>query len=76
MISPTTDIDSQAPTIHLGCIPHKNLSSSISRVERKTVVTQKIFLKPLFRGNFDLFVNSANLGAIAHTSNAHMSNGT
>ena len=28
-----------------------------------------IFLKPLFRGNFDLFVNNANLGAIAHTSN-------
>ena len=28
-----------------------------------------IFLKPLFRGNFDSFVNNANLGAIAHTSN-------
>ena len=28
-----------------------------------------IFLKPLFRGNFDPFVNNANLGAIAHTSN-------
>ena len=28
-----------------------------------------IFLKPLFRGNFDFFVNNANLGAIAHTSN-------
>ena len=28
-----------------------------------------LFLKPLFRGNFDLFVNNANLGAIAHTSN-------
>ena len=28
-----------------------------------------IFLKPLFRGNLDPFVNSANLGAIAHTSN-------
>ena len=24
---------------------------------------------PLFRGNFDPFVNNANLGAIAHTSN-------
>ena len=34
----------------------------ISRVER-------IFLKPLFRDNFDLFVNNANLGVIAHTSN-------
>ena len=28
-----------------------------------------IFLKPLFRGNLDPFVNNANLGAIAHTSN-------
>ena len=28
-----------------------------------------IFLKPLFRGNLDTFVNNANLGAIAHTSN-------
>ena len=28
-----------------------------------------IFLKPLFLGNFDPFVNNANLGAIAHTSN-------
>ena len=28
-----------------------------------------IFLKPLFRGNLDRFVNNANFGAIAHTSN-------
>ena len=28
-----------------------------------------IFLKSLFRGNLDPFVNNANLGAIAHTSN-------
>ena len=28
-----------------------------------------IFLKPLFRGNLNPFVNNANLGAIAHTSN-------
>ena len=28
-----------------------------------------IFLKPLFRGNLDPFVNNGNLGAIAHTSN-------
>ena len=28
-----------------------------------------IFLKPLFRGNFDPFVNNANLGAIARKSN-------
>ena len=38
-----------------------------SRVERKTVVTQTYFLKLLFRGNLDPFVNNANLGAIAHT---------
>ena len=28
-----------------------------------------IFLKPLFRGKFDPFVNNANLGAIARMSN-------
>ena len=28
-----------------------------------------IFLKPLFRGNLDPFVNNANLGATAHMSN-------
>ena len=28
-----------------------------------------VFLKPLFRGNLDPFVNNANLGAIACTSN-------
>ena len=28
-----------------------------------------IFLKPLFRGNLDPFVNNANLGAIALMSN-------
>ena len=28
-----------------------------------------VFVKPLFRGNLDPFVNNANLGAIAHTSN-------
>ena len=27
-----------------------------------------VFLKPLFRGNLDPFVNNANLGAIAHTN--------
>ena len=31
-----------------------------------------IFLKPLFRGNFDPFVNNANLGAIAHMSKKEM----
>ena len=41
---------------------------SKSRVERKTG-NSNIFLKPLFRSNLDPFVNNANLGAIAHTSN-------
>ena len=31
-----------------------------------------IFLKPLFRGNLDPFVNNANLGAIAHTEQWHL----
>ena len=55
----------------------KNLSrvrkpeTYISRVDRKTVIQLKhtVFLKPLFRGNFDPFINNANLGAIAHMSN-------
>ena len=46
----------------------KCVNRHVSRVERKTIVTQTV-LKPLFRGNFDPFVNNANLGAIAHTSN-------
>ena len=46
----------------------KIISKFISRVERKTS-NSNIFLKPLFRGNLDPFVNNANLGAIAHTSN-------
>ena len=41
----------------------------ISRVERKTSSNSNMFLKRLFRGNFDPFVNNANLGAIAHMSN-------
>ena len=45
------------------------VAENISMVERKTMVTQTYFLKPLFRGNLDPFVNNANLGAIAHTSN-------
>ena len=44
-------------------------SMNISRVERKDYSNSNIFLKPLFRGNLDPFVNNANLGAIAHTSN-------
>ena len=47
----------------------KERRKTISRVERKTMVTRTYFLKPLFRGNLDPFVNNANLGAIAHTSN-------
>ena len=35
----------------------------------KKDINSNIFLKPLFRGNLDPFVNNANLGAIAHTSN-------
>ena len=46
---------------------HLNLRKHKSRVDRKTVVNR--FLKPLYRGNFDTFINNANLGAIAHTSN-------
>ena len=46
-----------------------HVTENKSRVERKTMVTQTYFLKPLFRGNLDPFVNNANLGAIAHTSN-------
>ena len=41
----------------------------VMRVECKTISNSNIFLKPLFRGNLDPFVNNANLGAIAHTSN-------
>ena len=37
----------------------------ISRAWRETVVNENLFLKPWFRGNFDPFVNNANLGAIA-----------
>ena len=51
-------------TVSFGYFLHHN-----SRVERKTMVTQTYFLKALFRGNLDPFVNNANLGAIAHTSN-------
>ena len=55
----------------LGLMTHQSISviciKMVSRVERKTMVN--IFLKPLFRGNLDPFVNNANLRAIAHTSN-------
>ena len=51
----------------LHCLLTESLDN-ISRVERKTS-NSNIFLKPLFKDNFDPFVNNANLGAIAHTSN-------
>ena len=56
---------------HLGLrCPLTESLGIISRVERKTVYSNSnIFLKHLFRGNFDPFVNNANLSAIAHTSN-------
>ena len=41
----------------------------ISRVERKTIVTQIYFWNPCLGAKLDPFVNNANLGAIAHTSN-------
>ena len=50
-------------------ITHNGVVISISRIEHKTSSNSNIFLKTLFRGNFDPFVNNANLGAIAHTSN-------
>ena len=40
-----------------------------SYIEGWTQDYGNIFLKPLFRGKFDPFVNNANLGAIAHMSN-------
>ena len=42
---------------------------NISRVERKTIVTKVYFLNPCLGAKLDPFVNNANLGAIAHTSN-------
>ena len=43
-----------------------------SRAWRETVVTKNLFLKPWFRGNFDPFVNNANLGAFAQNEQWHL----
>ena len=44
-----------------------------SRAWRETVRTIKnLFWKPWFRGNFDPFVNNANLGAIAQNEQWHL----
>ena len=43
------------------------MKSDKSRAWCELVVTKNLFWKPLFRGNFDPFVNNANLGAIAHS---------
>ena len=42
---------------------------TISRAWHETVVTKDLIRKPWFRGNFDPFVNNANLGALLRTSN-------
>ena len=57
-----------SPLLKVGGKFNRFFLSDRTRVERKTMVTQTYFLKPLFRGNLDPFVNNANLGAIAHTS--------
>ena len=44
----------------------------ITRAWRESVVTKNLFWKPWFRGNFDPFVNNANLGAIAPNEQWHL----
>ena len=54
---------------------HKNIGKGILMFVKyvegwvQDCSNSNIFLKPLFRGNFDPFVNNANLGRIAHMSN-------
>ena len=50
---------------------YKMLKWPLSRIEgwAQDYNNSNIFLKPFFRGNFDPFVNNANLGATAHTNN-------
>ena len=52
---------------------HKDKNSwcayNLQYIEGWAQTNLNIFLKPLFRGNFDPFVNNANLVAIAHMSN-------
>ena len=52
-------------------VDHKTLLHRLGHIEgwAQDYSNSNIFLKPLFRGNLDPFVNNANLGAIAHTSN-------
>ena len=49
--------------------PHKEQTTSELESWAQDCSYSKIFLKPFFRGNFDSFVNNANLGATTHTSN-------
>ena len=70
---------SRETTFMTSCLFPCTLSSSGKEayLERKAFASKEqiegcnsnIFLKPLFRGNLDPFVNNANLGAIAHMSN-------
>ena len=52
-------------------ISYENLKLTMLHIEgwAQDYGNSNIFLQPLFRGNLDPFVNNANLGAIAHTSN-------
>ena len=51
------------------CAPSKDSQQRHTEGWAQDYGNSNIFLKPLFRGNLDPFVNNANLGAIAHTSN-------
>ena len=59
------------PVIHSPLMRHIRQKRILVHTEGWTqdYSNSNIFLKPLFRGNLDPFVNNANLGAIAHTSN-------
>ena len=66
------------PKLHLGELQSWIISPSICKVWQglfyfegwgQDYSNSNIFLKPLFRGNLDPFVNNANLGVIAHMSN-------
>ena len=54
---------------HLICPKYSKLKAQDFEGWAQNYGNSNIFLKPLFRGNLDPFVNNANLGAIAHTSN-------
>ena len=55
--------------LHMHKVPSRPLLSIHIEGWAQDYGNSNIFLKPLFRGNLDPFVNNANLGAIAHTSN-------